>query len=218
MQRFIGHLRARPRLVSTFAFGALIALLLPSTIAAATRALVGWNVAVWLFLALIIAMMRRADHQRLRRAAIAHAEGAAMVTLAAVCAAVASLAAIVVELSAVKAEGQLLLPHLLFAIVTLVGSWLLLPTLFAEAYASLYYAGEQTGKPNGGLEFPGGESEPDYGDFMYFAVTIAATAQTSDVGISTRAMRRWVMAQSLLSFAFNTALLALAINIVAGLL
>jgi len=218
MRRFIGHLRARPRLFSTFALGAAASLLLPSNLAAVTRALVGWNLAVWLYLALITSLMTRADHTRLRHVATVQAEGATMVTVAAVCAVMASLAAIVLELSTAKAQGTLLLPHLLFALVTLVGSWLLLPTLFAEAYASLYYAGERTGRASGGLEFPGGERAPDYGDFMYFAITIAATSQTSDVGVTTRPMRRWVLAQSLLAFAFNTALLALAINITASLL
>jgi uncharacterized membrane protein len=214
MRRVIGHLRARPRLYSTFALGSVLALALPATVAPVTRALIGWDAAVWLYLAVIVAMMVRADHARLRHAARMQAEGATMVTVAAVCAAIASLAAIVVELSSAKAEGRLLLPHVAFVIVTLVGSWLLLPTLFAEAYASLYYAGPQAG----GLAFPGGEQTPDYGDFMYFAITIAATSQTSDVGVTTRAMRRWVLAQSLLAFAFNTALLALAINIAATLL
>ena len=218
MRRLLAHLRARPRLFSTLALGALLALVLPEHLAPVTRALIGWNVAVWLYLALITALMARASHDRLRRVATRQAEGAMMVTMASVCATMASLAAIVLELSTAKAQGKLLLPHLIFAIVTLVGSWLLLPTLFAEAYASLYYAGELTGRPCGGLDFPGEEGAPDYGDFMYFAITIAATSQTSDVGITTRVMRRWVLAQTGLAFAFNTALLALAINITASLL
>jgi len=208
MRRVIGHLRTRPRLYSTLALGAALAIALPSSVTPVTRALLGWNLAVWLYLALVTALMASADHARLRRAALVQAE----------CAVMASLAAIVLELSAAKAQGRLLLPHLLFATVTLIGSWLLLPTLFAEAYASLYYAGEQTGRPSGGLDFPGGEIAPDYSDFMYFAITIAATSQTSDVGVTTRPMRHWVLAQTLLAFAFNTALLALAINITASLL
>ena len=95
MRRFIGHLRARPRLFSTFALGAALSLLLPSNLAAVTRALVGWNLAVWLYLALITSLMTRADHTRLRHVATVQAEGATMVTVAAVCAVMASLAVVV---------------------------------------------------------------------------------------------------------------------------
>ena len=73
-------------------------------------------------------------------------------------------------------------------------------------------------KPGRGIDFPGDETDPDYTDFLYFALTIAATSQTSDVAVTTREVRRWVTVQTLLAFAFNTALLALAINIAAGLL
>jgi len=214
----MSFLHARPRLLTTFALGVIVALVLPSSMPALTRALVGWNLAVWVFLALMIATMVRADHQRLRRLALAHAEGAVGVTAAVVLAVIASVAAIVGELSMARSTGHLV-PHVLFALLTLIGSWLLLPTLFAMSYASQYYRTDEQDRLHGGLLFPGTkEVLPDYTDFMYFSLTIAATSQTSDVAVSTRAMRRWVLTQSLLAFAFNTSLLALAINIAAGLL
>ena len=212
------HLRSRLRLLGTLAAGAAVGLLLPSTLPAVRRALVGWNVGVWLYLGLMLALMVRADHRQLRRVAVLHAEGAVAVTAAAVCAVVASLSSIVIELSSAKAEHALVLGHLGFAVLTLVGCWLLLPMLFAQTYASLYYRDATATHERGrGLDFPGDEQHPDYMDFLYFAITVAATAQTSDVGITTREMRHWVTVQTLLAFAFNTALLALAINIAAGL-
>ena len=212
------HLRSRLRLLSTLAAGAAVGLLLPSTLPAVRRALVGWNVGVWLYLGLMLALMVRADHRQLRRVAVLHAEGAVAVTAGAVCAVVASLSSIVIELSSAKAEHSLVLGHLGFAVLTLVGCWLLLPMLFAQTYASLYYRDATATHERGrGLDFPGDEQHPDYTDFLYFAITVAATAQTSDVGITTREMRHWVTVQTLLAFAFNTALLALAINIAAGL-
>lgn len=215
----MSFMHARPRLITTFALGLAVALLLPSTLQPVTRSLIGWNLAVWLFLALMIVTMVRADHQRLRRLALAHAEGAVGVTAAVVLAVAASVAAIVSELSMARAEGHLVFSHLLFALLTLIGSWLLLPTLFAMSYASQYYKVDAQDRIHGGLQFPGPkEVLPDYTDFMYFSLTIAATSQTSDVAVSTRAMRRWVLTQSILAFAFNTSLLALAINIAAGLL
>lgn len=219
MKRLILHLRARQRMLGTLLFGAVVAVLLPGAQPPVTRVLVGWNAAVWLYLALVLALMLRSDHRHLRRVADLHAEGAAAVMTAAVLAVAASLASIVIELSTARPAGQLALGHLVLPTLTLAGSWLLLPTLFAQTYASLYYREAGAHRPGRGLDFPGeGNGDHDYADFLYFAITIAATAQTSDVGITTPHMRRWVMVQTLLAFAFNTALLALAINIAAGLL
>ena len=67
------------------------------------------------------------------------------------------------------------------------------------------------------LRFPDEQLEPDYWDFLYFSFTIAVASQTADVSIRSRAMRRAVLGQSLLSFFFNTSILALSINIAAGL-
>ena len=107
-----------------------------------------------------------------------------------------------------------MLPHLVFAFVTVLGSWLLLPMLFGLTYASAYYGPE----PDRGLAFPDAAKgfEPDHTDFLYFSFTIAVTAQTSDVGVTTRGMRRLVLFQSLLSFLFNTTILAFSINAAAS--
>jgi uncharacterized membrane protein len=102
---------------------------------------------------------------------------------------------------------------LLLAVSTVAGSWLLLPVEFALAYASLFHAGHG---PHG-LEFPGNDAQPGYTDFRYLAVTVAATSQTSDVAVSARPMRRLVLLHAVLSFVFNTSVLALTINILAGL-
>lgn len=210
------HVRARPRLMSSALIGLAAALIAPGHWLPVTRGLLGWNVAVWLYLILVLTMMWRADHERLRRTALAQAEGAATVLGLVVLAAVASLVGIVVELSAAKLPGAThALPHLMFALVTVAGSWALLPTLFAMTYASLYYR-----TPHGaGLNFPGpdGGFKPDYGDFLYFSFTIAVASQTADVSVSTSPMRRLVLMQSLLSFAFNTAILAFTINIAASM-
>ncbi len=135
----------------------------------------------------------------------------------AVLAVVASLIGVVVELSAARQPGAAhALPHLLFALSTVVGSWLLLPTLFALTYASLYHRHAQ----GSGLNFPHGETtalKPDYLDFLYFAVTIAVANQTADISVTSRPMRRLVLLQSLLSFVFNTAILAFSINIAASM-
>ncbi len=181
-----------------------------------TRALFGWNVAVWLYLVLVAWMMSRADHERLHRTAMAQAEGAAAMLTVVVLAAMVSLAGLVVELTAAKVPGTPhAWPHLAFALSTVAGSWLLVPTKFAQTYASAHYAGGS--EP--GLRFPdsGAGFKPDYGDFIYFAFTIAVASQTADVSVVTRSMRRLVLLQSLVSFAFNTAILAFTINVAASM-
>ena len=216
MSFFHAHVRSRPRLFLSAAVGIALGFTAPDIEHAVTRALFGWNVGVWLFLALIGWMMLRADDTRLRRTAADQAEGAAVVLAVVVVAALVSLAGIVVELSAAKAaSGRHALPHVLFALATVTGSWLLLPTLFTLNYASLYFH-----HPAGhGLKFPEASPGfvPGYSDFLYFSFTIAVASQTADVSVTTAAMRRLVLLQSVLSFVFNTTILAFTINIAAGL-
>jgi len=217
MLRAARRLTLRPRMATSCVLGIAAALLVPGELHAVTRALFGWNVAVWLYLVLIFTMMLRADHEHLRRTAMAHAEGASMVLGAVVAASIASLVGIVVELSHAKLPGtDHAVSHVLFALATVAGSWLLLPTLFTLSYASAYHTHER----RAGLQFPGMETDdrPGYSDFLYFSFTIAVAAQTSDVAVTTPAMRRLVGLQSVLSFVFNTAILALSINIAASLL
>ena len=181
-----------------------------------TRALAGWNVAVWLYLALATWTILRADHNHVRRVATAQAEGAATVVVMVVLASLVSLAGTVLELSAAKVQGgPLAWQHIVLALSTVVGSWLLLPTVFALNYASLYFGESQPA----GLNFPSDRQDfsPDFSDFLYFAFTIAVALQTADVTVRTRALRRWVLLQSVLSFVFNTAILAFTINVAASL-
>jgi len=196
--------------------GVIVALCAITVQSLVTRALIGWNTTVWLFLVLIVVMMLRADHEKLRRNSIEQSEGAAVVLALVIVAAVASIVAIIVELSGAKQPGgHHEWSHVLFALATVAGAWLLLPTLFAMNYASLYYSTEH----GNGLQFPSKDLtfKPDYADFLYFSFTIAVASQTADVSISTRAMRRLVLLQAVLSFVFNTTILAFTINIAASL-
>jgi uncharacterized membrane protein len=198
------------------ALGIAMVLWLPGAHGVVTRGLLGWNVAVWTYLVLVAAMMLRADESHLRRSSVAQSEGAFTVLAIVALASMASLVGIIFELSAAKAPG---VPHawprVAFALITVAGSWLLMPTMFALTYASVYYR-EARG---GGLQFPHDDTHvhPDYGDFLYFAFTIAVASQTADVSVSGRAMRRLVLLQSVLSFAFNTAILAFTVNIAASM-
>jgi uncharacterized membrane protein len=216
MHHVLQHLRIRPRLSLASAVGLAAAAGLPGDHSALTRGLLGWNLAVWLYLALVAWMMLRGDHRHLRRVALAQAQGATTVLSVVVVASLVSLVGIVLELQAAKALGASnALPHVAMALITVAGAWLLVPTMFTLTYASVYWR-----TPQGqGLRFPQDEDgfRPDYHDFLYFAFTIAVASQTADVSVTSQTMRRLVLLQAVLSFVFNTAILALTINIAASL-
>ena len=217
MHPFVSHVQAHVRLATAMALGLATALALPAqAFSPVSRGLLGWNVAVWLYLALLAWTMARADHHHLRRVADSQAESAGTVLALVSMAAIVSLLGTVLELGAAKQiPGTVALPHVALALVTVLGSWLLVPTVFALTYASRYYRS----RPPGGLQFPGADAAftPGYGDFLYFSITIAVACQTADVSVNQPAMRRLVLTQSMLAFAFNTAILALTINIAASL-
>jgi uncharacterized membrane protein len=216
MRRITTHLSVRPRLMISAVVGLLTFALVPATLSVTTRYLFGWNAAVWLYLVMVGVMMLRADHERVRQVAVAQAGAAATVLFIVVLAALASLGGIAVELMKAKAPGApYALSHLLFAVTTIAGSWLLVPTVFALTCASQYYEVAH----GHGLRFPDADAsfKPDYGDFLYFSFTIGVACQTADVAVTSRPMRRLVLLQSVMSFAFNTAILAFTINVAASL-
>jgi uncharacterized membrane protein len=114
-------------------------------------------------------------------------------------------------------NNSLLFLHLGLSIATIVSSWLLVHTIFAQHYAHSYYREDRTLDEckADGLDFPG-EIEPDYWDFLYFSFVIGMTSQVSDVNVTSRQIRRLSLIHGILSFFFNTTILAMAINIVAG--
>ncbi len=96
--------------------------------------------------------------------------------------------------------------------------WLLIHTVFSFHYAHMYYRDTDRDKESDrGLAFPG-NSEPDYIDLAYFSFVIGMTFQVSDVQVTSKRIRRFVLSHGLISFAYNTAILALVVNVVSGLL
>ena len=218
MRKLLSHLRAHPHLAGAALVGVIAAFATPDVRSPIGRCLLGWNVGVWFYLVWTGWTMTHSDQAHLKRVAQAQAEGASTVLIIVALAALASFGAVTMELSAAKAAGfQHALPHVLFTLSTVIGSWLLVPTLFSLNYASLYHVNAGDG---GGLKFPdeGEDFEPDYSDFLYFSFTIAVASQTSDVLVTDRPTRRLVLLQSVLSFVFNTTILAFTINIAASLL
>lgn len=132
-----------------------------------------------------------------------------------------SLGAILVLLKSPKgATDEQITTHVLLSFGSVIVSWWLVHTVFTMRYAHMYYdtdTDDGKSKPFGGLDFPGDNKYPDYLDFVYFSFVIGMTFQVSDVEISSRSIRRLAWVHGLISFAFNTAIVALGINVISGL-
>ncbi len=180
-----------------------------------TRALVGWNCAVVLLLCLTYLHLGPLSAAQLCARYRAEDPSAPVILLAVVAAAILSIAGIVAFLPTLKSVPQSeKVAHVLLATLTIAGSWLLVATIFTVRYADMFYSADAARQP---LVFPQ-TSKPVFWDFVYFSFTIAAACQTSDVTTTHVGIRRVVVAQSVISFLFNVAILGFAINVTAGLL
>lgn len=177
--------------------------------------LIGWNVAVWLYLGMTSWVVLRGSPRHITKLAEQEEANAVLALAVMSVGAMISLAAIVVELAAAKAlTGHQRLGHYALTGATIVGSWLLVSVIYSFHYAHLYYRSQAGGRP---LRFPDEALEAGYWDFLYFSFTIAVAAQTSDVSIHSTTARKAVLAQSVLAFVFNAAIVGMSINIAAGL-
>lgn len=205
----------RPRFMFTFLLGVVSFFLWPADWSVVSRALLGWNLAIWTYLMLLTFLFLGSNHESVIKIAQREDSSALAVLLILITAAVVSLLTIVVELSHLRGmSAEMKLVKYLFAGMTVIGAWFLLGTIFTFHYAVLYYRSPKEGRA---LCFPGHDDHPDYWDFLYFSFTIAVAMQTSDVVVVTRQMRRAVLAHSILSFMFNAAILGFSINIAAGI-
>lgn len=219
VKRLLHLVRVRPRLFIVAAIGVAVGFALPSAIASqpVTRWLIAWNVGACLYIALAAAMMVRSSQLHMRHRAQLQDEGKYVILGLVVISAVASLAAIGLELTVVKdMHGWLKGAHVALAGVTVMSSWGFIQVMFTLHYAHDYYQALCHGhKP--GLAFPD-DPDPDYGDFFYFAAVIGTSGQTADVSFVTKPMRRIGSLHCILAYLFNTTVLALLINIGASLI
>ncbi|QFU14905.1 DUF1345 domain-containing protein [Microvirga thermotolerans] len=209
------HARFHPRLLLAVLVGAAVALALPESLVLNSRILIGWDVGVVAYVAMIGLMALRSSIGQMQRRARLEDEGALVILVLTLLAAVASLGAIAVELQGIRGDREADTAfRLAVAGVTIICSWFFVHTIFAVHYAHEYYGDEGE---RGGLQFMQ-TPKPDYWDFMYFAFNFGAAAQTSDVVVLSKRMRRLALAHTVLSFLFNTTVLALAVNVGAGLI
>jgi uncharacterized membrane protein len=201
---------ARPRTFISIAIGIAAFFLLPNSLRLVTRLLISWDIFVALYLVLVYTLVLRSGLAHIRRNAVLQDDGRFLILLVTALGAFASIAAIIFGLDAQHRSS----PELALATVTIALSWAAVHTTFALHYAHEFYRGA---KP-GGLDFPKGheEEDPDYWDFVYFSFVIGMTAQVSDVGVTDKTIRRTATAHGIISFVFNTALVALMVNIAAS--
>lgn len=240
-------LAARPRFFIALAIGVSAGFLTPDVFGLIARALIGWNAATFAYIVLALVSIRGANRHRMRFDAEILADGRFIVLVFSVIAALAAIGAIVAQLGVAKdLHGLQRAGHLMLAACTIVSSWAFMHMVFALHYAHEYYlerrlSGADAGAdpfdldhdgdvddkdaeiaasdaidPRGGLKFPG-TTDPTYTDFIYFSYIIGVASQTADVEITTKPMRSVSLAHSILAFFFNTAILALTINLAASL-
>jgi uncharacterized membrane protein len=193
--------------MASLAVGLAMLFALPHDWRWTSRFLGAWDTTITLYLVLASIIVWRTGAASIRRNAAEQDDGRFVILIGTAVAALASLGAIVSEIGASNRAA----PQLVLAVVTIVLSWVFVHTTFALHYAHDYYYHSKAS----GLDFPGDE-KPDYWDFIYFSFVIGMTFQVSDVQITSRTIRRTATAHGIVSFIFNTALVALMVNIAAS--
>lgn len=189
-------------------------ILLLTKLSTVERMLIAWDAGVLIYLVwAAIIMASCSTVAAIKRNAAIQDEGAFGILILTVAAAVASLGAIFAELAVLDAKNPSYGVYIALAIITVVLSWTFTHTIFALHYAHEFYGEGAQGK---GLKFPD-DDPPDYWDFVYFSFVVGMTFQVSDVAITQKSMRRMVVAHGALSFFFSTAIVAMMVNIAAGL-
>ncbi len=215
--RLVRFLVARRRLLASLTAGLVLLALLPTSLLTSTRWLLAWDLVMALYVAGAFWVIGRSTVETCQHRAALYDESDGVIVLIVVASAAASLAAIFTKLGHIKGVvGGPPVLEFAVAVLTVVLAWTFTHTTFTLHYANLYYRPAKTGV-SGGLRFPG-TSAPDYRDFLYYAFVIGCAAQTADVATESTTMRLVSLVHGIVAFVFNTAILALIVNVGAGLL
>jgi len=208
-------IRYHPRIWIAAVIGGAIFFVLPAHWSLISRVLASWDCGVAVFLLLIYAWMTSLTAQQICLRHIEEDSSAPFLLSIVTLAALLSLVAIVEPLATIRqVHGTERVAHFALATVTLINSWLLVPTIFTTYYADMFYSADESDRP---LRFPETDM-PVFWDFAYFSFTIAAACQTADVLTTRGSIRKVVIAHELISFLFNASILGFAINVTAGLI
>ena len=218
MLETIAKMDAHHRLLLGFVLAAVVGLSL-RTHALWTASLATYDTFAFAILGLIWATVTLTPQDEIRAVAQRQDVGRTVIFIFVIIVACAALFAVAFLIRSGKPEEQHLSIHLLLALATIVLSWLLMHAVFGLRYAHRFYddSAIDAEKHAGGLKFPE-EDLPDYRDFAYFSFVIGMTCQVSDVDVTSREMRRLALLHGILSFGFNTVILALTINTVSSFL
>ena len=218
MLEAIAKMDAHHRLLLGFVLAAVVGLSL-RTHALWTASLATYDTFAFAILGLIWVTVTLTPQDEIRAVAQRQDVGRTVIFIFVIIAACAALFAVAFLIRSGKPEEQHLSIHLLLALATIVLSWLLMHAVFGLRYAHRFYddSAIDAEKHAGGLKFPE-EDLPDYRDFAYFSFVIGMTCQVSDVDVTSREMRRLALLHGILSFGFNTVILALTINTVSSFL
>jgi len=212
---------ARHRLAMGLVSGALVFFITRGHFRPWTSAIAGWNAVAVVILALDWMLILTTPQHKIRKLAQQQDLSRFLVFLFVVVTSSAALFAVGFLISLKRSQsGGHFIVHLLLTLFTVIFSWTLVHTVYGLRYAHAFYGDSDEPGMNrhaGGLIFPG-HRPPDYFDFAYFSFVVGMTCQVSDVQITSRHMRRITLIHSILSFGFNTMILALLINTVSGLL
>lgn len=216
--RAIGRsLAMRPRVYLGALAGITMLILLPAAVPAAVREAMAWCLGGAVYLAIAFLTMRL-DGEKIRIRAARQDDGAVVILVVILLAAFSSLSAIFGLLIAARsAAEEAKLFFVALAALTIVISWMVTQVVFTLHYAHVYYAPHHYREQGlNALTFPG-DKAPDYWDFFYFATSLGAASQTADVVINSQVLRRLTTLHAVVSFFFNTMVLALTINLAASL-
>lgn len=205
----------RRRLLLSCAAGLVLFALLPASMRLPTRLILAWDLTAMIYIAATLWMFVHSTVDMCRSRAALYDEGDWIILLLVIASAGASFVAIFAELPVLKQPEHSVPLALIITGVTVALSWTFTHTVFTLHYANVYYRQDDDGP--GGLDFPG-DREPDYRDFLYYSFVIGCAAQTGDVATTSVAMRYLSLVHGIVAFTFNTAILALTINVGASLL
>jgi uncharacterized membrane protein len=214
------NLDAHQRLFIAAAIAAVAFLLMSGRLRLPLQSILTWNTFAWCIVLFSWVKIVFADVRTSVQTAKLEDAGRMVIFVFVILAALTSLFAVAVLIGEAKGLSKTIVTgHLLLAGATVVSSWVLVHTVFTMHYAHAFYRqsdDDESSMEGSGVEFPG-EKEPDFLDFAYFSFVIGMTCQVSDVQISGRGIRRLALVHGLLSFLFNTVILALTINLASGL-
>lgn len=211
-------MRLHPRLLVGVTAGLACSLLVATRVKLQTASLIGWNLGAILYLTAIWRLYITEPEANVRARAARDDEPTAVIGLLAAAAMIASLIAVY---AALEHSGSQSLAgrrvSVALAALTLISSWFVVQSLFVGHYAHRHFQAVRARGDSAGFNFPG-DPPSGYLDFAYLAICVGATAQVSDPGVQSRPLRNLVTAHAIAAFFYNTAILALGVNILSGLI